>query len=47
MISNDFMYMIATHLVQFWIGLGGRYDVGVVLILNLPVNAPYIPDIKW
>jgi hypothetical protein len=47
MISNDFMYMIATHLVQFRIGLGGRYDVGVVLILNLPVNAPYIPDIKW
>jgi hypothetical protein len=47
MISNDFMYMIAMHLVQFRIGLGGRYDVGVVLILNLPVNAPYIPDIKW
>jgi hypothetical protein len=43
MISNDFMYMIATHLVQFWIGLGGRYDVGMVLILNLPMNAPYIP----
>jgi hypothetical protein len=42
MISNDFMHMFAKHLVQFRIGLGGRYDVGVVLILNLPVNAPYI-----
>jgi hypothetical protein len=42
MISNDFMHMFAKHLVQFWIGLGGRYDVGVVLILNLPTNAPYI-----
>jgi hypothetical protein len=31
------------HLVQFRIGFGGRYDVGVVLILNLPANAPYIP----
>jgi hypothetical protein len=36
------MYMFAKHLVQFWIGLGGRYDVDVVHILNLPVNAPYI-----
>jgi hypothetical protein len=43
MISNDFMHMFAKHLVQFRIGLGGRYDVGVVLILNLPANAPYIP----
>jgi hypothetical protein len=42
MISNDFMHMIAKHLVQLWIGLGGRYDVSVVLILNLPMNAPYI-----
>jgi hypothetical protein len=42
MISNDFMHMFAKHLVQFQIGLGGRYDVGVVLILNLPANAPYI-----
>jgi hypothetical protein len=42
MISNDLMHMFAKHLVQFRIGLGGRYDVGVVLILNLPVNAPYI-----
>jgi hypothetical protein len=42
MISNDFMHMFAKHLVQFRIGLGGRYDVGVVLILNLPTNAPYI-----
>jgi hypothetical protein len=43
MISNDFMHIFANHLVQFRIGLGGRYDVGVVLILNLPSNAPYIP----
>jgi hypothetical protein len=43
MISNDFMHVFAKHLVQFWIRLGGRYDVGVVLILNLPTNAPYIP----
>jgi hypothetical protein len=43
MISNDFMHMFTKHLVQFRIGLGGRYDVGVVLILNLPVNTPYIP----
>jgi hypothetical protein len=42
MISNDFMHMFAKHLVQFRIGLGGRYDVGTVLILNLPMNAPYI-----
>jgi hypothetical protein len=42
MISNDFMHMFAKHLVQFPIGLGGRYDVGMVLILNLPMNAPYI-----
>jgi hypothetical protein len=42
MISNDFMHMFAKRLVQFWIGLGGRYDVGLVLILNLPANAPYI-----
>jgi hypothetical protein len=42
MISNDFMHIFANHLVQFRIGLGGRYDVGMVLILNLPVNAPYI-----
>jgi hypothetical protein len=42
MISNDFMHMFSKHLVQFRIGLGGRYDVGVVLILNLPANAPYI-----
>jgi hypothetical protein len=42
MISNDFMHMFAKHFVQFQIGLGGRYDVGVVLILNLPMNAPYI-----
>jgi hypothetical protein len=42
MISNDFMHMFAKHLFQFWIGLGGRYDVGMVLILNLPANAPYI-----
>jgi hypothetical protein len=41
MISNDFMHMFTKHLVQFWIGLGGRYDVGVVLILNLPTNASY------
>jgi hypothetical protein len=34
--------MFAKHLVQFWIRLGGRYDVGVVLILNLPANALYI-----
>jgi hypothetical protein len=44
MISNDFMHMFAKHLVQFQIGLAGRYDVGMVLILNLPVNAPYIPE---
>jgi hypothetical protein len=43
MINNDFMHMFAKHLVQFRIGLGGRYDVGVVLILNLLANAPYIP----
>jgi hypothetical protein len=43
MISNDFMHMFAKHLVQFRIGLGGRYDVSVVLILNLPTNALYIP----
>jgi hypothetical protein len=43
MISNYFIHMFVKHLVQFWIGLGGRYDVGVVLILNLPRNAPYIP----
>jgi hypothetical protein len=43
MISNDFMHMFTKHLVQFWIGLGGRYDVGVVLILNSPMNASYIP----
>jgi hypothetical protein len=43
MISNDFMHMFAKHLVQFQIRLGGRYDVGVVLILNLPINAPYTP----
>jgi hypothetical protein len=36
------MHMFAKHLVQFRIGLGGRYDVGVVLILNSPTNAPYI-----
>jgi hypothetical protein len=42
MISNDFMYMFTMHLVQFWIGLGGRYDAGMVLILNLSTNAPYI-----
>jgi hypothetical protein len=42
MISNDFMYMFAKHLVQFRIGLGGRYNVGMVLILNLSANAPYI-----
>jgi hypothetical protein len=42
MIINDSMQMFAKHLVQFRIGLGGRYDVGVVLILNLPANAPYI-----
>jgi hypothetical protein len=36
------MHIFANHLVQFRIGLGGRYDVGMVLILNLPVNAPYI-----
>jgi hypothetical protein len=42
MISNNFMHMFAKHLVQFQIGLGGRYDVGMVLILNLPANAPYI-----
>jgi hypothetical protein len=34
--------MFTKHLVQFWIGLGGRYDVGMVLILNLSTNAPYI-----
>jgi hypothetical protein len=43
MINNDFMHIFAKHLVQFWIILGGKYDVGVVLILNLPMNAPYIP----
>jgi hypothetical protein len=43
MISNDFIHMFAKHLVQFRIGLGGRYDVGMVLILNLLANAPYIP----
>jgi hypothetical protein len=42
MISDDFMQMFVKHLVQFRIGLGGRYDVDVVLILNLPTNAPYI-----
>jgi hypothetical protein len=43
MISNDFMRMFVNHLVQFRIGLGGRYDVGMVFILNLSANAPYIP----
>jgi hypothetical protein len=42
MISIDFMHLFTKYLVQFWIGLGGRYDVGMVLILNLPMNAPYI-----
>jgi hypothetical protein len=42
LISNDFMHMFTKHLVQFQIGLGGRYDVCVLLILNLPMNAPYI-----
>jgi hypothetical protein len=42
MISNDFMHMFTKHLVQFWIELGGRYDIGVVLILNLSANASYI-----
>jgi hypothetical protein len=42
MISNDFIHMFAKHLVQFQIGLGGRYDVGVVLILNLLAHAPYV-----
>jgi hypothetical protein len=42
MISNDFMHMFAKHLVLFRIGLGRRYDVGMVLILNLPMNTPYI-----
>jgi hypothetical protein len=36
------MRMFTKHLVQFRIGLGGRYDVGMVLILNLSTNAPYI-----
>jgi hypothetical protein len=42
MIINDFIHMFAKHLVQFRIRLGGWYDVGMVLILNLPANAPYI-----
>jgi hypothetical protein len=42
LISNDFMLMFVKHLVQFRIGIGGRYDVGMVFILNLPMNAPYI-----
>jgi hypothetical protein len=43
MIDNDFMHMFAKRLAQSSSELSGRGSVGVVLILYLPANAPYIP----
>jgi hypothetical protein len=41
LIDNKFRHKFIEHLVQLWIGLGGRSNVDMVSRLYLPTNAPY------
>ena len=44
-VNTKFMHRITKRLAQYSSGLSGRHYVSMVLILCLPTNTPYIPDL--